>query len=70
MRFEDLVAGPRETLAGIAGFFELPADAGFVERGAALVRGQPPERYSKLPAAERDALDAACRPGQERLGRV
>ena len=54
----------------IAEFFELPADADFLERGAALVRGEPPKRYPKLAAAEREALDAACRPGQELLCRA
>jgi hypothetical protein len=70
VRFEDLTARPRETLQGIAEFFALPADPDFVDRGAALVRGQPPVRYPKLPVSEREALDAACRPGQVLLGRV
>ena len=70
VRFEDLTLRPRQTLEAIAEFFELPADAGFLERGAALVRGEPPKRSPKLAAAEREALDAACRPGQQRLGRA
>lgn len=56
VRFEDLLARPREMLETIAAFFELPKAPGFLERGAALVRGQPPERYPKLDAHEREAL--------------
>lgn len=70
VRFEDLLRTPGETLAGIADFFALPAEAGFLERAAALVRREPPARYPDLPAGERAALDAACRPGMERLGRL
>ncbi len=70
VRFEDLTLRPRQTLGAIAEFFELPADEDFLERGAALVRGEPPKRYPKLAAAEREALDAACRPGQQLLGRA
>jgi putative sulfotransferase len=70
IRFEDLTERPRETLLAVADFFELPADPGFAERGAALVRGRPPERYPDLGADERRALDAACAPGMKLLGRA
>jgi hypothetical protein len=70
VRFEDLTARPRETLAAVADFFELPADPGFTARGAALVRGRPAERYPELGEDERRALDAACAPGMRRLGRA
>jgi putative sulfotransferase len=70
VRFEDLTAHPRDTLRAVADFFELPADPGFAERGAALVRGRPPERYPDLAGDERAALDAACAPGMRLLGRA
>ena len=69
VRFEDLVERPAETLAEIASFFALPAEPGFLEQAAALVRGVPPARAPDLEAAEREALRAACAPGMERLGR-
>jgi hypothetical protein len=70
VRFEDLVERPAETLREIAAFFGLPPEEGFVERGAALVRGLPPGRVDTLPDAERRALREACRPGQALLGRA
>jgi hypothetical protein len=70
MRFEDLIDHPREALRAAAEFFELPADPGFADRGAALVRGRPPERYPDLEDRERRALDEACAPGQRLLGRA
>lgn len=68
--FEELVERPAETLERIAAFFALPTEPGFVERGAALVRGLPPSRVEALPPDEQRALREACRPGQERLGRA
>jgi hypothetical protein len=32
------------------------------------VHGAPPRRYERLDRDERARLDAACRPGRERLG--
>jgi len=46
------------------------APAGWVERGAALVRGVPSARVPDLPADERKRLAAACAPGMRRLRRV
>jgi len=69
VRFEELIAHPRETLEAIAAFFELDADSHFAERGAALVHGAPALRVPELPDEERAALLEACRPGLERLGR-
>lgn len=70
LSFETLVERPRESLEEIADFFALPADAGFAERGAALVRGMPPGRVADLPSGEREALREACAPGQALLGRA
>jgi len=70
MRFEDLIAQPREVLGAIASFFELPADDAWIPRGAALVRGVPPARLGSLAREEHAALDEACRPGMQRLGRA
>jgi hypothetical protein len=70
VRFEDLVAHPRERLAEIAEFLALPEGGDWIERAAALVRGVPARRVPELARAEREALEAACRPGQVLLGRA
>jgi len=67
IRFEDLVDEPRALLHDVAAFLELPSAGGWIERAAALVRGRPRRRLPDLPPAERDALEAACRPGFEAL---
>jgi hypothetical protein len=69
LRFEELVAGPADALARIEHFFMLPPDPGWIARAAALVRGVPPLRAPALPAAEREALQAACAPGLALLRR-
>lgn len=70
VRFEDLVARPREVLAGIAEFLELPDGGDWTARAAALVRGIPPLRVPELAREQREALVEACRPGQVLLGRA
>jgi hypothetical protein len=70
VRFEDLIAQPRQVLGAIARFFELPGDEAWLARGAALVRGVPPARVGSLAPEERAALEEACRPGMQRLGRA
>jgi hypothetical protein len=70
IRFEELVSEPRRVLGEICEFFGLAAGRGdWIERAAARVRGVPPLRAPQLDAEERSRLDAACRPGQEQLGR-
>lgn len=70
IRFEDLIEHPEDTVSEVAGFFDLPADAGFASRAAALVQGRPSPRFPELPATERKALAAACRAGEILLGRL
>jgi hypothetical protein len=70
VRFEDLIARPSQALGAIARFFELPGDDAWIEPGAALVRGVPAARAPSLAPGERAALDEACRPGMQRLGRA
>ena len=68
VRFEDLVARPRETVAQIARFFELPeAPSGWLDEARDLVTGIPPTRLEGLSAAEKAALHDACRPAEELL---
>jgi len=69
IRFEDLVAHPRETLAGAAEFLEL-GKGEWLERAAALVEGTPKARAPMLPPDARERLDAACLPGSRLLGRA
>jgi hypothetical protein len=70
VRFEDVIAAPRETLTRIASHLKLPPDEGWLARAAALVRGVPPARSPELPAAERETLEVSCEPGMRLLGRV
>jgi hypothetical protein len=68
LRFEDLASRPREALERVRDFFALgPERDGWIARAAALVRGVPPSRFERLPAAERDALAAACEAGRKLL---
>jgi hypothetical protein len=70
LRFEDLVARPREALDSVRDFFALGPDRdGWIARAAALVRAAPPSRVEKLAPAERDALALACEPGLRLVGR-
>lgn len=74
VRFEDLVVEPRDVLARIARFFELPRDDGtgegaWIERAAALSHGLPTLRAPELPADERRRLEDACRDAMKILGR-
>lgn len=70
LRFEDLVANPREALRSICEFFDLDSHRdGWIERAAALVRGVPPTRFDGLSTAEQSKLSEACRAGSDRLGR-
>ena len=71
IRFEDLVASPREVLRAIARFFALDPDRdGWIDRAAALVRSVPPTRFDQLRADERERLAEACRAGRQLLGRM
>lgn len=71
VRFEDLVARPREVLRTIGEFFELgPEAGGWIERAAALVRGIPPTRLGDLTPDEQERLAQACAEGMKLLGRV
>jgi hypothetical protein len=71
LRFEDLMARPREVIAEVADFLGLPdAQKGWLDAAAALVRGAPPSRVLELPPAEAALLREACAPGNALLGRA
>jgi hypothetical protein len=71
LRFEDLVARPREMIADVAEFLELPDERGaWLDAAAALVRGAPPGRAAALPPDEARRLREACAPGNALLGRA
>lgn len=70
LRFEDLMADPKARLADLARFFELPDDAGWIDRAAAMVKSDVPARAPNLPEAQYKALEAACLPGNILLGRA
>ncbi len=70
VRFEDLVTRPAPVVREIARFLEIEDEGGWIDRAAALVKGMPPARAPGLDPEERAALEAACRPGMELLGRI
>jgi hypothetical protein len=70
IRYEDLVSAPRVALERLAQFFDLPPDAGWIDRASGLLDPEAvPDRLSSLSSKEREALSEACRPGQVLLGR-
>jgi putative sulfotransferase len=71
LRFEDLVARPREVIAEVAEFLELPdAQKAWLDAAAALVRGAPPSRALALPPGEAKLLREAWARGNALLGRA
>jgi putative sulfotransferase len=71
VRFEDLVARPKQTIREVADFLELPhAGGAWLDAAAAKVRGVPPSRVLELPPDEAERLREACRPGNALLGRA
>jgi hypothetical protein len=69
VRFEDLVARPREVLEEISAFLDLPEDPGWIEAAAKLSRGMPRLRFPELAAGEQERLSAACREAMALVGR-
>jgi hypothetical protein len=71
LRFEDLVASPRDAIESVREFFSLGPDlTGWIARAAALVQGAPPSRLGKLSHHEQEALANACAAGRRLLCRV
>lgn len=70
LRFEDLIAHPRQTLREVARFFALDPDRGdWTLRAAELVGPPPKSRFAELAPGEAERLRAACRTAQSLLGR-
>ena len=68
--FEELIGNPKRWLSDIAEFFELERESdGWIEKGAALVRGVVPTRADELSRDEYERLIDACAPGSRLLGR-
>ena len=68
MRYEALVARPRETLERFAQFIDPGlADPAWLDEVSTRPQARP-ERWRELPRDERDALEAACAPGLAALG--
>lgn len=70
MRFEDMVADARGSLAMLADFLALPDDPGWMDRAAVLVGGAISLRAPELPPEDYAALRRACLPGQILTGRA
>lgn len=68
--FEDLLERAEPTLLAIESFFELGPGGDWRECAAGLVDGAPPLRAPSLADDEREALERACRAGQQLVGRV
>jgi len=69
LRFEDLLAAPRDALDEIAAFFALPDGGDWIARAAALVQTGPAPRFAALDPPQRKALEEAVARGQRLLGR-
>ena len=68
VRYEDLLADPTSVLTRLAGFFEIQADPGWLERAAKLARAdQSP--FDDLSPEDQASLREACAPGEILLGR-
>ena len=63
IRFEDLVREPLRVLGGVGDSFDLDPAGDWMNRAAALIRGEPPRRYPQLSPDDREALDTECREG-------
>lgn len=70
VRFEDLLAQPHDVLEEIGRFLDLPDPSGaWRSEAAKLVTGAPIVRLDALSSEQRNALSAACDPGNRLLGR-
>lgn len=70
LRFEDVVASPRETLGRVIRWIDEDLeDAAWIEAAARVPR-RTRRRWTGLPEDERERLTSACAPGLERLGYV
>jgi putative sulfotransferase len=68
VRFEDVLADPREWMARIAAFFGLPQRDGWIARATSLLHGTPPRRFDKLPRETQDEIRRGCAIGNMLLG--
>jgi hypothetical protein len=69
VRFEDLLAKPKDVMETIAAFFGLEGGGSWLARSARLVGDPPSSRFLGLSESERVSLNAASGPGMIRLGR-
>ena len=69
IRFEDLLASPREILAEICDFFGLAGRGRpWLDSAVALFGAPPQRRFDTLSAVDQEILISACRPGRALLG--
>jgi len=66
MRYENLVANPKDELTGLMRFLGVEPDDEYLASAAALVKVKPPS-WPQLPEEQRDRLDRACRMGMALL---
>lgn len=70
IRYEDIVADPRRNLTRLIDFIDPSLqNQDWLERASSMVEHRP-SAWEQLPAAEREALEQACQPGQAILDAV
>ncbi|HEY3482009.1 MAG TPA: sulfotransferase [Streptomyces sp.] len=68
LRYEDLIARPRDELARLSGFLGIEADPGWLGAAGDVLDGARTGAAGRLPPARRVALASACAPGMRLLG--
>jgi hypothetical protein len=64
VRYEDIIANPRQGIEDIIDFIDPSLhDEAWIQQASAVVK-EPAMDWKKLTAAEREALERACQPGQ------
>ena len=69
VRFEDLIARPRETLSVVADFFGVPQNPAWLDEAVTMIAAAPKMRAHLLSKEDRAALERSCAIGQHLLGR-
>jgi hypothetical protein len=71
LRYEDLLAAPREVLTGLALFLGIPADPEWLESAVRRIEpGKPGRAAAVLSTQEQAEVEAACVPATDAIGRI
>ncbi len=69
VRYEDLIARPREVLERVSAFHELPSRPDWIDEAAALISRSPSTHLSELEQDDLEALRRSCETGALLTGR-